>query len=51
MIERTWHLRTRTVRALYFIGGSCTLLVVGLGIFILLGMAILPSAANEMPLR
>lgn len=52
MDEKIWHLRTRTVKALYLIVGSFTLLLVGLGFFILMGATLLPpSASHEFPLR
>lgn len=51
MIERTWHLRTRTVRALYLIVGSFTLLLLGLGIFVVISMALLPETTGSLPVR
>lgn len=50
MIKRTWHFRSRTVRALYLIAGSFTLLVLGLGIFVVMSMAFLPAVA-DLPVR
>lgn len=47
----TWHLRTRTVRFLYFIGASFALIAAGLGIFVLVSLSAMSTAANELPLR
>jgi hypothetical protein len=33
------------------IAGSFMLLLVGIGIFVLMGILILPTATNELPLR
>jgi hypothetical protein len=51
MSERTLHLRTRTVRVLYFLAASCALIVAGLTIFVLVGLSSMPTATNELPLR
>lgn len=50
MVERTWHFRTRTVRALFLIAGSFTFLVLGLGIFVVMSMAFLPTV-TDFPVR
>ena len=47
----TWHLRTRTVRFLYFLGASCALVAAGLGIFVLVNLSAMSTAANDLPLR
>lgn len=48
---RMGYLRTRTVRALYLIAASFTVVVIGLGIFIVMGMSLLPAATTDLPIR
>ena len=47
----TWHLRTRTVRFLYFLGASFALIAAGLGIFVLLSLSSMSTAVNDLPMR
>jgi hypothetical protein len=45
------YLRRRTVRALYLIAGSFTLLVIGVGIALVIAMAFTPTNAGDLPIR
>jgi hypothetical protein len=40
----------RTIKRLYYAAGSFTVLVVGVGLFLLLGVLLIPEA-RELPLR
>jgi hypothetical protein len=47
----TSHLRTRTVRLLYFLVASSMLIAAGLGVFILLSLSSMSAATSDLPLR